>query len=219
MPKAGVFIVLEGLDGSGTTTQAALLKDWFNHEGAQYGKCVATCEPTAGPAGSVARMALNHRLVLDSRTMALLFAADRADHVYKKDDGSQEPGVYHLLQQGTHVVSDRYLLSSLAYQSLDLPMEWILRINAEVITPDITVFIDVAPAVSGRRLRQERYHQDLFEADSTQLRVQAQYEQAILLLSGKGQRISRVDGSLSADDVHRAILDEVIPLLETSAAL
>ena len=214
MPKTGVFIVLEGLDGSGTTTQAALLKEWFGREGAGYGRCVATCEPTAGPAGSIARMALNHRLTLDSRTMALLFAADRADHVYKKDDGSQEPGLYHLLQQGIHVVSDRYLLSSLAYQSLDLPMEWILRINAEVITPDITVFIDIAPTISGLRLRQERYHQDLFEADSTQLRVQAQYETAIRLLAGQGQRISRVDGDQPADAVHRAILGEVLPLLK-----
>ena len=215
MADTGVFIVLEGLDGSGTTTQTSLLHDWFGGEGAVYGACVATCEPTAGPAGNIARMALNHRLALDSQTMALLFAADRTDHLYKVDDGRQEPGLYHLLQKGMHVVSDRYLLSSLAYQSLDLPMTWVYQINARVLKPDITVYIDVDPAISGRRLQEGRFHQDLFEASDTQRRVQAQYEKAIDFLLAEGHGISRVDGSQSVDAVHRDILALVQPLLST----
>ena len=217
MADTGVFIALEGLDGSGTTTQAGLLAGWFRQEGALYGACVATCEPTAGPAGSIARMALNHRLALDSRTLALLFAADRADHVYKPDDGLQEPGIFHLLERGIHVVSDRYLLSSLAYQSLDLPMDWILQINGQALQPDITVFIDIDSQVSGRRLRAERHHQDLFEAADTQQRVQAQYEEAIALLQGQGHLIRRVDGSQAGDSVHRDILALVRPILDAKA--
>ena len=214
MTVNGIFIVLEGLDGCGTTTQTGLLKDWFAGEGAGYGKCLATYEPTAGPAGSTARMALNQRLSLDSRTMALLFAADRADHVFKKDDGRQEPGLYHMLSHGVHVVCDRYLLSSLAYQSLDLPMEWILQINAQTIQPDLTVFIDIDPRISLLRLRKERPHPDLFEGADTQLRVQKQYEEAIALLQGSGHNISRVDGDRPPEEVHRDIVALALPLLE-----
>lgn len=218
MADLGVFIVLEGLDGSGTTTQTELLKEWFSQDGAVYGRCVATCEPTAGPAGSMTRMALNHRLALDSRTMALLFAADRTDHIFKDADGRQEPGLYHMLHQGMHVVSDRFLLSSLAYQSLDLPMEWVYQINAQAIRPDITVFIDIDPAVSGKRLLEGRYHQDLFEASETQLRVQAQYEKAIQFLHGEGHNVRRVDGSKPIHDVRDDILALVSPILASRKA-
>ncbi|MCL2165800.1 MAG: dTMP kinase [Clostridiales bacterium] len=214
MAHSGVFIVLEGLDGSGTTTQTLRLQNWFNGEGSVYGKCFTTCEPTAGPAGSIARLALNHRLSLDSRTLALLFAADRADHVYKEDNGLREPGLYPLLQQGVHVICDRYLLSSLAYQSLDLPMEWILQINAQVLHPDITVFIDLDPGISERRLQESRLNRDLFEAASIQQRVLAQYEKAIRLLQNEGHRIIRVAGDQSEELVQRDILEGILPLLK-----
>ena len=214
MSGAGKFIVLEGLDGCGTTTQTALLKDWFSREGVVFGKCAATYEPTPGPVGGVIRLALNRRLDLDSRTMALLFAADRTDHIFKADDGCQEPGVLHLLSQGVHVVSDRYLLSSLAYQSLDLPMEWVLMINSRAITPDLTIFIDLDPQVSQDRLRQGRSHEDLFEDAGTQTKVRALYEEAIILLSGRGHAISRVDGNRTAGAVHQDIVSKILPLLK-----
>ena len=217
MANAGVFIVLEGLDGSGTTTQTSLLKEWFRREGAKYGACVATCEPTAGPAGVVARLALNHRMALDNRTMALLFAADRTDHVFKADDGRQEPGLVHLLQQGVHVISDRYLLSSLAYQSLDLPMEWIFRINGQVITPDVTAFLDIDPQISGRRLLEGRMRRDLFEAADIQSRVRAQYEEAMRFLQNEGHCIRRIDANQPEDSVCQDIIKEILPFLEKSA--
>ena len=210
----GVFVVLEGLDGSGTTTQAELLAQWFAGEGARFGKCVSTCEPTPGPAGSIARMVLNHRFALDSKTMALLFAADRTDHVHKTGDNLQEPGISHLLRQGVHVVCDRYLLSSLAYQSLDLPMAWVAQINGQVIAPDITIYIDVAPHISMGRLQEGRFHRDLYEVAETQSRVQVLYEQAIDFLQKEGQHICRVDGNQPEETVRRAILREVLPLLE-----
>jgi dTMP kinase len=210
----GVFIVFEGLDGSGTTTQIALLKDWFIGEGAKFGKCVTTFEPTAGPAGSILRLALSRRVNLDPRAMALLFAADRADHVYKEDDGRQEPGIRYLISQGAHVLSDRYLLSSLAYQSLDLPIEWLYEINSRIIVPDIIVYLDVDPDESARRMKRGRFHQELYEAIETQRRVLAQYEKAISFLKEKGQRISRVDANLSETEVFQLILTEILPILD-----
>ncbi|MEL7622111.1 MAG: dTMP kinase [Clostridiales bacterium] len=214
MDKKGIFIVLEGLDGCGTTTQTALLKDWFAGPGAKYGKCAATCEPTAGPAGSLARMALNHRLHLDKHTLALLFAADRTDHVFKKNEGGQEPGLAQRLAQGVHVISDRYLLSSLAYQSLDLPMEWILQINSRVIKPDLTIYIEIDPETAQKRLSQGRLHQDLYEALETQRRVRQQYEEAMALLIKDGHRISRVNGDQPLTAVQNDIVKELLPFLE-----
>ena len=213
----GVFIVLEGLDGSGTTTQTARLKDWFTGEGAVYGKCSATYEPTPGPVGGIARLALSRRINLDPRTMALLFAADRTDHVYKEDDGRQEPGIHYLIRQGVNVISDRYLLSSLAYQSLDLSIEWLYEINSRVIVPDIVIFLDVDPEESARRMKQGRFHQELYEAIETQRQVRAQYEKAISFLKEKGQRISRVDANLSEAGVLQQILTEISPILKRKA--
>jgi dTMP kinase len=218
MEKKGIFIVLEGLDGCGTTTQAALLKEWFAGDGAKYGSCAVTCEPTAGPAGSLARMALNHRLRLDNYTLALLFAADRTDHVYKKSDGGQEPGLACRLAQGTHVISDRYLLSSLAYQSLDLPMDWIFQINSQVIKPDLTVYLDIDPETAQERLNRGRLHQDLYEALETQRRVRRQYEEAIGLLLKDGQQISRIDGRQAMTAVRDDIIKAVLPFLTAAGA-
>ena len=204
---------MEGLDGSGTTTQAGLLKEWFAGEGKSYGRCVATFEPTAGPAGSLARMALNHRLHLDKRTLALLFAADRTDHVFKKAEGSQEPGILHYLEQGVHVISDRYILSSLAYQSVDLPVEWILQINCQVILPDLTIYIDLDPAIAQDRLDQGRSHKDLFESLEAQNKIRGHYQEGISLLQEKGHKIVTIDGNRPAEVVSADILKEITPFL------
>jgi dTMP kinase len=209
----GRFFVLEGLDGSGTTTQAGLLKEWFAGEGARYGKCAFTFEPTAGPAGSLARMALNHRLRLDKRTLALLFAADRTDHLFKGADNSQEPGILHYLEAGAHVVSDRYLLSSLAYQSLNLPVDWILEINSQVPLPDLTIYLDIAPEAAQERLNTGRQHKDLFEALETQKQIRNRYDEGIELLRSRGSRIIKIDGNKPAESVRDDVVSNLLPFL------
>ena len=213
MAKKGVFIVLEGLDGSGTTTQTRLLDDWFAGDPERYGKCLSTFEPTQGPLGSILRLALSRSLSFDDRTMALLFAADRTDHLYREAVDPQGPGIAHHLQDGIHVVSDRYMLSSLAYQSLNLPMEWVYEINAYAITPDICFFLDIDPQVSEKRLILSRSHRELYEASETQIRVGEQYEKAISFLMAKGHRICRVDANRPEGDVLSDITTELIPLL------
>jgi len=216
MEIKGVFAVLEGLDGSGTTTQTGMLKDWFKQEGIRFGTCLATCEPTPGPAGSIARLALSHRITLDPYTLALLFAADRTDHLYKMGGSRHELGIEKLLKQGVHVVSDRYMLSSLAYQSLDVSMDWILQINEAAIRPDLTIFIDIEPQISQSRIARDRLQQELFEAAGVQERVQVQYEKAIALLTGMGHCIKRIDGNRPPADVHRDVVHELLPFLENS---
>src|SRR4051812_23154926 len=140
--KLGRFIVLEGLDGAGTTTQADRLGSWLRAQGR---KVHVTAEPTAGPIGGLIRLALGKRLVtqagaaLAPEALALLFAADRLDH--------WESDIAPKLARGVDVLSDRYLLSSIAYQSVENEMGWIESVNSRVPPPDLTLFLRVRPEV------------------------------------------------------------------------
>src|SRR5450759_40417 len=129
----GRFIVLEGIDGSGTTTQ---LDRAVAYLGTHGHRAVATREPSAGPVGRLLRDALLGRLHtpdgarMDGRTMALLFAADRIDHLQREIEPQ--------LAAGTTVVSDRYLLSSLAYQAEEADRAWVAGLSRGIRAPDLT---------------------------------------------------------------------------------
>ncbi|MFW5768677.1 MAG: dTMP kinase, partial [Spirochaetota bacterium] len=120
------FIVLEGLDGSGTTTQAGLLKEKFDAAGLTGW---ITCEPSDGFIGKSIRKVLKKEVSLDPRSLALLFAADRNEHLYG------EKGIVDRLTRVDYVVSDRYVFSSLAYQSGYSGFEYVARINAPFPLP------------------------------------------------------------------------------------
>lgn len=138
--KKGVFIVIEGIDGAGSTTQTKLLVDWLKRKGID---AIATKEPTNGAIGQLIRKYLNNPLssaVID----ALLFAADRVEHV----DNLIKP----LIEQGKVVVSDRYVESSIAYQSCSgVDESWLMTINKFAIQPDLTVILDVDPFTALKR--------------------------------------------------------------------
>lgn len=134
----GRFIVLEGLDGAGTTTQTSRLVEWLRTRGTQ---AVATAEPTDGLIGKQLRSWLETETALPPSTAALLFAADRDFHL------RDEPyGVLAQLASGNWVVSDRYLFSSLAYQSAEgLSLDDLLAFNCLAPDPDLTLFLDIEP--------------------------------------------------------------------------
>jgi len=214
MANKGKFIVIEGLDGCGSTTQLHQLKAWFDGEGAVFGPAWATWEPTDGPIGNVIRLALKKRLQrFDEKTMALLFAADRTDHIYRSHEGGQEAGIMDKLDKGIHVVSDRYVLSSLAYQARELGLDWVYTANAFALVPDITLFLELPAEVAAERLVKGRSHQDMYEELKEQQAIQRQYEAAIDYLSGKGHKILRIQGDASPEEVHQAILRTILPLL------
>lgn len=182
----GRFIVLEGIDGAGSSTQAALLVE---HLRARGEKVLATKEPTAGPAGALIRLALDKRLrgpnrdyhdggstatnddAFDVRALALLFAADRMDHV----SAVIEPA----LEQGRWVVCDRYVLSSLAYQGMELGLDWVASINHFARAPDITIYLDVPVPATQARMKATRLTAERYESADEQESVRDGYREAI----------------------------------------
>ena len=141
MSGPGRFVVLEGLDGAGTTTQGALLAARLLEQGTPV---ELTKEPTDGQLGVIARAFTDGRLHLEPETVALTFAADRIEHTVE---------IRELLEAGTWVVSDRYVASSLAYQtSQGLPFEWVRTLNSRAMEPDATVFVDTSVTTCVARL-------------------------------------------------------------------
>jgi len=156
--RKGHFIAFEGIDGSGKTTQISLLKKRI--EECNF-KCYETKEPTGGAVGSLLRQFLEGRLEADERTLAALFAADRLDHIFNNNDG-----ILKKLYEGISVISDRYILSTYAYQSVKVPLQWVMDLNsmaAGQLSPDCHIFIDTDPSVALMRIKKERNGYELFE--------------------------------------------------------
>ena len=212
-PKSKVqnpkFLVLEGPDGAGITTQTALLRDALVARGVQ---AFATKEPTSGPIGSVIRQALSHRLVyppdvsIGDEVMALLYAADRLDHIRAE--------IVPRLEAGIHVICDRYRLSSYAYQGLTTGQDWVRALNSRAMPPDLTLFIDVPPEVSQQRIAHRGARVELYETDERLRPVYGNYLALIEELRAEGERIAIVDGTGTMETVAGAILTEVLAFLE-----
>ena len=169
-----------------------------------------TAQPSSGPIGTQIRQILTGRLrgragPFERRALALLFAADRVDHL----DAVIEPE----LARGGVVVSDRYLLSSLAYQGLDAPVAWVAEINRMARPPDCTLFLEVRPEVAlKRRLEASPGRAELFETLPLQRRIARNYA-AALRTHGKLQKVRVLDGEAPLDDVTAAVEREVEALL------
>lgn len=206
--RRGRFIVLEGLDGAGTTTQAERLASALRAEGHAV---LTTREPSDGPVGTLIRQALTGRLGLPNgagplapETLALLFAADRTDHLAAR--------VLPALEEGKLVLCDRYVLSSLAYQGASLPMAWVEAVNGYAVSPDLTLFVGVAPEVAAKRRAARGGAAELFEADEAQRRIAKQYLAAIRRRAKK-ERIVHIDGEQGIEAVTAASLVEIRKLL------
>ncbi len=149
----GRLIALEGIDGAGLSTQSAALVDRLKSSGVE---AVLTKEPTEGAVGRLIRDVLSGRVAIPPPSLALLFAADRMDHV--------ESVISPALDRGEVVVTDRYLLSSLAYQGLDLPTGWVEEINRFAPRPDLWIVLDADPEVALRRIRSRGGDLEMYES-------------------------------------------------------
>ena len=197
----GRFVVFEGLDGSGTTTQLGALREWLAH---RSGAVVVTHEPSGGALGRVLRDAIDGEVALDPVALALAFAADRADHLATPDTG-----VLAALDAGSWVLSDRYVVSSLAYQSgQGLPLEWLAEINRFARPPDLTIFIDTPPEECLRRI-EARGLPGLFHDLAPLQRTLAGYRAALSGWPALAGRLLEIDGSGSPATVTAAVVEGV----------
>ena len=197
--KKGAFVVVEGIDGSGSTSVVGELATHFRAQGRALH---ATCEPSSGPFGVTIRQILSHRFAVADRaspsfgwaTMALLFAADRLDHL--------DAEVLPHLEAGELVLTDRYDLSSLAYQSATAepgasgggdPVAWIRELNRQARRPDLTLVLDVDPDVAAERRQSRGGTAELYEKLELQRRLAALYAQAERLVPG--DRVVHIDAN------------------------
>lgn len=191
------FIVFEGLDGAGTTTQMHRLAAWLRE---LMIPVETTSEPTTGPIGSVIRQVIDGRLAMDPDTLALMFAADRSDHIK-----NPVRGIEKTLDQGTWVISDRYVFSSLAYQaSSGISTDWIVEINRQVIAPDVTIFVDTDPAVCMERIRSRSQRDELYHHEDKLRHALGVYRKVLDLPQFAGH-LFVVDGNEKVDDVFEQV--------------
>ena len=189
------FIVLEGLDGVGTTTIAERLSRALE---ARDLRVVLTAEPTDGVYGRLLRRHIHTEVTLDPPAAALVFTADRADHLASV--------IRPALARGRVVVCDRYLLSTLAYQGAGgVDHETVLAASRGFDVPDVTFFLDAPDEVRSERMsgrgRVDRYEDPAFAG-----RLREAYRTSVELLRARGHRIEEVDASRSADDVLADVL-------------
>jgi len=193
------LIVLEGLDGAGTTTQARRLVGHLQGRGQP---AHLTREPSDGPIGRLIReMLTGHHALPDVRigqsTFGLLFAADRLDHMQRE--------VEPRLAGGVTVVSDRWYHSSLAYQGTGADRDWIATLNARARRPDLTILLQVRPEIAAQRRVAAGRVQELFEDLAMQQEVEAGYRATVAELTALGERIEVIDGELPPDAVFQQI--------------
>ena len=192
------FVVLEGLDGAGTTTQAGLVAAALRERGKDV--CL-TAEPSDGPLGRVARAHVRHEISLSPEAIALTFVADRADHLARV--------IRPALEAGQWVVCDRYVLSTLAYQGAEgVDRLWVLRASGSLLAPDLTMFLDV-PAAHRRARMASRAATERYEDAALQDELSSSYRTSIDLLSSEGHRIATVAGTGDPEAVCRAIMAEL----------
>ncbi|HUZ18023.1 MAG TPA: dTMP kinase [Spirochaetia bacterium] len=190
------FIVIEGLDGAGTTTQLSRISARFRALGRS---CYATAEPTDAPIGRLIRAALRKEIAVDPCTLALLFAADRNEHLFAKDQG-----IIARLARGEIVVCDRYLFSSLAYQSVGCGYDYVGSLNAPFPLPEHLIFIDVPPEECQRRIA-KREGKELFEELEMQNEILRNYRRGIDSITGSGTRVATVDGTVTEAEVEEKV--------------
>jgi dTMP kinase len=197
------FIVFEGIDGSGTSTQAKLLQEYFLNQGE---KAVLSPEPSEGVIGRLIREIMQSNLISMEDTnkfdqqMAYLFAADRHYHLYNDYDG-----VFKLIQQEqTHVISTRYYFSSLAY-NCNNPEEFafVQQLNQHFPNPDLVIYIDIIPDISLERIK-NRAITEVYEKQEKLIKVRNNF---VDIFKQYKSECLQLDGSDTIENVHQSIIN------------
>jgi len=186
------FAVFEGGDGSGTTTQLSMLTERLKKSSKPC--FFPTFEPTDGQIGKIIRAALTKETPLAPKTLAMLFAADRNEHIFGKD------GILEHVNRGELVVSDRYVLSSLVYQGIECGDELPTSLNSRFPAPETLIFLDIEPEIALERMK-KRTSLEIYEYREFQIKVREKYKSLLGAYANKGVRVETVDAGLSAQEV------------------
>ncbi len=198
--KKGRFIVFEGIDGSGKTTQAKRLAAALSAKGRDV---VLTAEPTGFPTGKALREALSGKVEKSECQMAVMFTDDRIEHNIHPTEG-----IRALIESGTDVICDRYYYSTLAYQGSSTDYEWVKAMNLycpEILHPDLCIYIDLLPEQSLERIRRGREQVEIYENLQTLTAVRDKFLSVIRDL-GESDNICIVDGYRSEEQVSEDIV-------------
>jgi dTMP kinase len=206
--KKPLFLALEGIDGSGKSTQTRLLKERLEQAG--Y-KVYSTFEPTDSPIGKMIRDIFSGRMEGDHRVIAGLFVADRLDHLLHS-----QYGLLKKLEEGHIVITDRYYFSSYAYHGTHMSMPWVIEANAlaaELLRPDLNIYIDISPEESMKRLQKGRAALELYETLDNLKAVRDNYFEAFRLLEGQ-EKIFITESKETPEEVAAVIWEKVSSLLK-----
>jgi dTMP kinase len=198
------FIVFEGIDGAGKTTQIKLLCEALEKRGIPV---KTTVEPTDMPSGRAIREALSGRVKKTAEEMALMFVQDRALH-----NTDEKNGIESMLKDGFSVISDRYYYSSLAYQGAELGYDFVAKLNldqADIRTPDLCIFLDLTPEKSLERIGGRGEANEIYENVEYLTKTRAMFFDVFKKLRERGERISVIDASGSVEQVSQLILEAV----------
>ncbi len=189
----GKFIVFEGLDGSGLSTQAKLLKEYLENRGI---KTVLTKEPTKNSSiASKIHQALSHQIEIDSLQLQELFAQDRREHL--------ENLIIPSLKEGQFVISDRYFFSSFAFGSeKEEDLEKIIELNKDFLMPDLVLLLRVRPEVCIERIKKRGEEIKLFERKEKLEKVWKNYQKLVDMFDV----IKVIDGEQEIDKVQREVI-------------
>jgi len=204
----GLFIVFEGIDGAGKSTQARLLAEALEREGKQV---YITAEPTPLPSGRALREVLGGKVKKTPCEIALMFAEDRVAH---NKDG--EIGIEKLLADGVCIICDRYYYSSLAYQGSQCDYEWVRSLNTrcpEIRHPDLCIFLDLTPTESMKRIMSaNRDGTEIYETEEILAKVRDTFMKVLDDMKQE-DRIAVIDASRDIDTIAADILAAVRSVL------
>lgn len=197
------FIVFEGIDGSGTSTQIKKLEESFPQ------KIITTAEPTKNEIGKFLRKMLAGEFSVDEKTASYLFAADRCEHLYGKN------GIIENLQNDKIVVSDRYFFSSLAYQSVSCGKELPKLLNSPFPLPEYLFYFEINPEISLNRVNSRGEKKEIYENLEIQKKTANLYDEIISEYENDKShkmKIIRIDASKSIEEIFQKI-QEILNLV------
>ena len=200
-PERGRFIVFEGIDGAGKTTQIDLLTKYLQSKGRRVYR---TAEPTESVSGGLLRDALSGVSKRTACEMAAMFVLDRIFHNVNSVNGIEK-----MLADGVDVICDRYYYSSLAYQGSETDEKWVRDMNLncpEIRRPDVCICLDLTPEQSMARIDCGRVTHEIYETTERLTRVRNQFYRVFEMLKER-DNICIVNAAGTIEEIHGKIVE------------